>query len=476
MTLRTLFFILLILTAGSVFAGCTSPSAGVTVATAQAPGAGKADGSDIADRSCRVVLREVARPPASGLYETNCETESGACFFVFAGTVDVSEAFAAGASVGVLFSSTWQPGWFEVAAVPVDPTTLETPVEDGFVRFEFRLDDKTMAAGASAGAIQRTKISLIPFVRTGGARHFDHNRLPGDFETYVVEATNGFSVADEGAICRAEPAARSALEFTPGFEELLRGPLVAGGEVTVHYDLSRLPECRDTHNGFPAWDTVAHVRFEPSGATVQRSVRVFEAPFGSPTNVAHTSPYTLRIPGGTDRLAIWFENSSLGGATCQTWDSEFGTNYAFDVLPAAPAPVGWAEITGGSWSRECNHAADAIADPAEFSQYTSERACTFIDTDVYVPGLTDADALHPEWIVAEVEWALDDGETRVDPLSFEERVDNNYRFRWTLPRSEMAQATWSTLSYVIRLSTDGREFLRIGRDDGAPREVHRVTE
>jgi hypothetical protein len=446
----------------ALVAACAADTGDGIIAAAAAPEIGKADGSDFADRACGIVLRDAGRAPAETGYETDCST--GRCWFVIPGHVDVRESYVSGgASVGVLFSSTWQPGWFEARATRV----TDAASAPGFVRYAFRIAENTMESGASATALERTRISLLPFVRTEyGARYFDHNRRPADFDVYELDRSNDFAVADDSAVCRAEPASRSTLEFTPSWDELQHGAITPGGELTILYDLARLPECRNTHNGHPAWDTLAHVRFQPSGAMVEGSVREFESVHGTPTTTAFTRPFTVRVPEGTSRVEVWFENYSGAGSTCRKWDSEFGTNYAFEAVSTLPAEVGWAGVSGGSWSRECAHRDDGVADPARVDGYTMERACTFVDADVWVPGLTDAGGDHPERIVAEVEWRVDDGDLRRDFLGFEGKVGNDYRFRWELPRSEMTYSPWNTIEYAMRFSTDGITFHRVGREDG----------
>ena len=146
---------------------------------ASAPLVGKADSTDVADRECRVVLRRADRvegaPP------------------LVAATIDVDTRLLAdpGATPGVLFRADGG-GWQSVTAALVDGAPA------GFARYVGRF-----AVTQSA--------DFIPFATTTtGVRLFDHNRLPGDFESYHVDASTGFSLGDRGRL-RGPAARRHAL-------------------------------------------------------------------------------------------------------------------------------------------------------------------------------------------------------------------------------------------------------------------------
>ncbi len=450
------------------------PSLAVTAAASAADGPllGAADGFDSADHACGVALRALRRPPnTTGGYQTQCV--AGSCWLVWAGTMDVSDALLdAGGVPAVLYALSGSTQWWEV------PATLADGAGPGFQRYSFRIFDHTVAEGVSTTSFSRTSLEVSPFVRTpDGARRFDHNRRAGDFENYTLSSANGWSVGEAPAVCPAQdPVASVAhLSLRAGWTTAQRGALVAGGTAVIDYALERLPECRNTHNGYPAWDLIAHARFSPSGEETSGSVRAFDSVGGTPTSAARPVPFEVALPRGATSVELWFENRSGAGSSCVTWDSNLGANYRFDVLPAAPAAVGWAGGVGGSFSRACAHTS-GLAEPTVVDSYSRERACMFVDADVWVPGLTDAGA-PAEWLYAEALWAFDGGAPQLEPLTFVERVGNDYRYRFALPRERMTREPWSTLTYSLRFSTDGVTWARVGQSDaplgGADRTIVR---
>ena len=429
-----------------------------------APLTHEASSQDASDHGCLVVLRNVARPPAAGGYETDCS--SGRCWFVWQGTVDVARSLVDdGATVGLMYQSGSDPTWWEVEASP-------SATDGAFQTFTFRFFDHTVDPGMSMTSLMRTNIQLIPVVHLpGGGRLFDHNRLAGDFDNYRLTSENSWAVGDDAAVCAGASPTSSTLEFLNGWKQVQHGAIVAGGELTIQYDLPRLPECRGTHNGYPAWDTTAFARFLPMGEVQQGSVRAFETNYGTPTNNAFSVPVTFDVPLGATSVEIWFRNASGAGNNCETWDSNLGNNYTFAIDSAAPAPVKWAGDWGNGFSRECNHR-DGIAEPTTIDSWIMQRACMFVDADVYIPGLTDVNA-SPSKVLAQVQVSVDGAEPTTSWLSHEGRVGNNYRFRWNMPRQELQNTSWSTLAYTFRFSTDGVNWYTIGQSDGSPRTLVR---
>ena len=94
-----------------------------------------------------------------------------------------------------------------------------------------------------------------------------------------------------------------------------------------------------------------------------------------------------------------------------------------------------------------------------------QRACMFVDADVYVPGLTDVDA-DPAGIVAQVNYGFDDQDPVAGWLTYQGRVGNNYRYRWELPRDVLQQSSWDKITYRFRFSTDGLNWYTIGQAQG----------
>jgi hypothetical protein len=266
--------------------------------------------ADLADRDCRVVLRDVARvPDGRGGYQTST---SGS--WIWEGSVEV-----AGEGVpSILYQSGSDPTWWEVEAVAA--------AEPG--RYHFRLEHHLPGPGMSGTSLARARVQLIPVLRLpGGERLFDHNRHAGDFDTYELSgATGSFAIADDVTACPA--ADEAVLRFDAAWNERAEQEVVAGGALIVDYSLVRLDVCRGTHNGYPAWDVVAHARFSPGGQELRASVRGFETLNGFPTTRAYALPARFAVPADATSVELWFENFGLW---CQAWDSDFGKNYRFSV-------------------------------------------------------------------------------------------------------------------------------------------------
>jgi hypothetical protein len=198
------------------------------------------------------------------------------------------------------------------------------------------------------------------------------------------------------------------------------------------------------------------VRFFPSGQVVEGSVRGFDSPNGVPSNAnAVSRPLDVTIPAGTTALEVWFKNFTGAGSTCVAWDSNLGQNYRFDVEPKPFAAVQWVGNVGSSFTRACSRVDGAQLNEV-FDSYLFSRACTFVEADVYVPGLTDGAAVKPGALYAQAVMTLDGQPMGASWLTFVARVGNDYRFRYELPRSELYYGPkWSTFTYTLRFSTDG---------------------
>ncbi|MFZ5443854.1 MAG: DUF6209 family protein [Myxococcota bacterium] len=417
-------------------------------ASAEAPLLG-ADGRDAAERGCNVVLRTLERGAVS--------CPGGVCWWTWTGVLDVSrQAVSEGARPRVLFKNVDAAQWSSVSATRISGAPT------GFVRYRFRLASNTVRDGMSATAYGRASVQVAPFLLArSGARLFDHNRLPGELETYVLQQAGGWRVGDDAAICVGDVVAPRALDFQSGFRTQQRGALVAGQEVTLTYALDRLATCRGTHNGAPAWDLRGYVRFNPSGAVVDGTVRGFDAPNGVPSTSAHGVPWTVTIPAGTTSLEVWFHNSTGAGSTCEAYDSNFGANYRFPVSAVAPARVEWVGNAGSSFSRACSRVDGAPAS-VTMDSYLQQRACAFVEVDVYVPGLTDAAGEpQPGALFAQAETKRDGVSLPATVLSFVGRVGNDWRFHYEVPKSDLFFGPkWERFEYGFRFSTDGRVWKR----------------
>lgn len=318
---------------------CASDPTGSSAVAASAPALGSADSYDSADHDCQVVLRRAAKNFTGDGFEVDCSGES--CVWVFAGSVDVADSAAGdGASVGVLYRSGDDESWWEVEATPDEE--LDPP---GFVRFDFRLSEHLFGPEDES---ESSQVELVPFLRlSDGSRVFDHNANSAEFDNYRLVYPN-FSVDDYDTCAPAV----GTLWFYDNWDEGSGGLLREGGYLSVHYDIDRLPDCRNTHNGYPAWDTVAYVHFLPGDELITGSVRDFVSDMGTPTNEAFDAPLEVQIPAGATEVELWFRNYSGAGSSCETWDSNYGANYHFDIIPPADDPrcldsERWTRIYGG---------------------------------------------------------------------------------------------------------------------------------
>lgn len=340
-------------------------SEGESIRDAAAPLVGSDGSTDRADRACHVVLREFERARNGPFtYQTNGPS------WVWEGFVDVSEAAAGeGLEPRLLFHVDGDATWHAAAALPSD-----VPAPSGFVRWRVRLDEGV--PGPNTPDVTSTEVQLVPYLALdGGGRLFDHNRLPGDLDNYVLAWARDFAVTRADQVCPPtgdpEPA-RLVFRADHGEEQI--GGIIPGGRVRIEYDTDRLTTCRHSQGGNPLWDITAHVRWEPSFALAHASVRDGAATFDAPAGAQHAS--------------IWFENTSASG--CQAWDSDFGANYHFDVL----APPSWVGNATVRLSRDTSDpcAGGALVDGFSFDTWVRQRAAiTNACLQVWLPGVTDRD-------------------------------------------------------------------------------------
>ncbi len=405
--------------------------------------------------------------PTAGLMDrdTRRTAQRGACYYVWRVTMDVaSELIDEGGEVAVLYHSGSGTTWWEAEAEEVVEGALP-----GYECFLVRVFEHTVGPGMSMTSLMRTHISLIPVVTMpAGGRIFDHNRNPGDFDNYELVADNEWAIGDDPAVCAASSEHLATLEFLAGWTEGRHGAIVAGGGMRVWYDPARLPDCRASYTFAPAWDIEVQGRFWSGGQEFSGSVVAFEVDeYGRRHDVPHPGTLDVDVPEDATSVELWFWNWSAMSSPCEAWDSRFGENYSFDVIPASDVPVTvlWAGDWGNGFWRGCTHRS-GLEEPMTIDSYLMQQACLDVYADVYVPGLTDGSPERPEWLQAQVEFSVDSAEPRTAWLTFVGQVDNNYRYRWTLPREEMNRGSWSEYRYSFRFSTDGTTWYRIGVGDG----------
>lgn len=336
------------------------------VTAAPAPLTGVDGARDQADRACHVVLRDLGRlSNGTGGYQ-----DSGTSW-IWEGDVELSEAVVAeGATAAVVYQYGSDPTWYQVETTP-----SPVPATPGFVRFRVHLDQHLPGPGMSGTALTNARIQVMPFARlTGGGRLFDHNRVPGDFDNYVVSWATSFIVPRNDAVCPAAgPTPPARIAFAADHSVTQSGALVPGGQVRLEYDPARLTTCRNSRNGYDLWDITAHVRWntgEGSSASIKNGALL------------------VSIPTTARAVEVWFENTAVPG--CQAWDSNYGQNYRFDLL----LPPQW---VGGATVRISRDTSDPCAGPDaaagfDFDTWARQRAAiTNLCFRVWSPGVTDRD-------------------------------------------------------------------------------------
>jgi hypothetical protein len=348
--------------------------------------------------------------------------------------LDVAKtAVESGAGVAVLYSSTASWGrWLQIPATPTDELSGGT-----YQRFEFEISEYVPTEGMSGTSLTGARIELIPFLSVNGARVFDHNRVADPFTNYLLTVNNSWSLGDDAGVCLDNNDRHTTVVSVDGNGLAQDGPLVAGGTLEVHYDISLMTNCLATHNGYPFWDTRAFVQFLPGGEVLDETVRVFGNEMGHPTNEVSEIGAMFTIPGGSDRAEIWFRHfSNASGGVCEQWDSNNSNNYVLDVVE----PPQWIgnlalKISRGS-SHPCSDAAPLdVESEFVFDSWARQRAeATHVCFEVWQPGVTDWE--NPDlWRELDVEVHARYGSEGSMSVSGVERVDsvgNNARYGWNL--------------------------------------------
>ncbi|MGZ5969969.1 MAG: DUF6209 family protein, partial [Polyangiales bacterium] len=225
---------------------------------------------------------------------------------------------------------------------------------------------------------------------------------------------------------RAAASAVPTITFGADWSVKVDGTLRAGGKVDVVYDPARLPDCRGTQEGRPQWSLGADWSYAGTSGT---------APVAG--NMAPAEPrFTIDLPVAGE-ISMWFENGNRWG--CHAYDSAYGANYHFKVLPPENAP-GWMGNVASVISRAtCDgKACDAdrhALDGFRFDTWARQRAAiTGAFFDVWKEGVTDRD--DPDL------WKKLDVRTYYRPVGastwsfvwvpFEKRVGNDARYQQSL--------------------------------------------
>jgi Family of unknown function (DUF6209) len=113
----------------------------------------------------------------------------------------------------------------------------------------------------------------------------------------------------------------STIRFLSNWTQEQDGELHPGEQLTIEYDIARLPQCRAKRYGRDAWSIVGYVRFHP-GEQLQ-------------SVLLSSGSAEVEIPADARKVELWFNNTDHTG--CSAWDSRYGQNYWLDVTAASVA-------------------------------------------------------------------------------------------------------------------------------------------
>lgn len=126
--------------------------------------------------------------------------------------------------------------------------------------------------------------------------------------------------------------ARAAISFGKDWNDPVDGQLVAGGKLTINYDMNRFSHLiTNSVDGFPAYGIKAYVMAMPSGTIQERELMDFSDGMGSTHGTPRTTPQSFDVPAGTTSVQVWFKNWTGADSPREQYDSNFGRNYVFDV-------------------------------------------------------------------------------------------------------------------------------------------------
>jgi hypothetical protein len=129
---------------------------------------------------------------------------------------------------------------------------------------------------------------------------------------------------------------QTTLQFLPEWLESLDGPIVRGRNLAIAFDPTRLTGCRTNWRGADVWEIEGVVKFHPRGDVVRGSL--LQPIMTSGIMTGHRpKPLEVAVPSDATQIEVWFHNFAEVSGRCDTWDSQFGQNYWFDV--EGPNPI-----------------------------------------------------------------------------------------------------------------------------------------
>lgn len=174
------------------------------------------------------------------------------------------------------------------------------------------------------------------------------------------------------------------IHFNSNWSETLTEPIVAGRPLKIFYDPDRLPDCRGWHNGKPGWTIILYYTFDLSKEATQLQVVQYV------DNQVLPFPVEIDIPVDAKNIWFWAKNTDVNG--CVAWDSDYGKNYMFPIFTEIEIsqPIGWAGAFNFVVLTEAGPNLKGDVDPAYFfEQLLGSEIATYVQAQVYVPGITD---------------------------------------------------------------------------------------
>jgi hypothetical protein len=145
-----------------------------------------------------------------------------------------------------------------------------------------------------------------------------------------------FTMATALAACAVDPSDSAAtgaeggkadgteptINFAADYSQKVTGTLLAGSTVSVHYDLSRLSDCKAESNGSDVWGVNGYALFDDGTETVF-AVSNLEGGRAVPMD------RDVQLPAGASSVQMWFSITNEWG--CIAYDSNYGNNFAFAI-------------------------------------------------------------------------------------------------------------------------------------------------
>jgi hypothetical protein len=125
------------------------------------------------------------------------------------------------------------------------------------------------------------------------------------------------------------------LVFKGDFQQDVTGEIKSGSNVAIVFDAERLPLERSLDaKGKPVWKISAFYQFLPGGEV--NNINLLAEKSAARKKVKEINEKTIlkgvfRVPSGSEEAVIWFLNTGNSGN--EYYDSDFGNNYRFPVLP-----------------------------------------------------------------------------------------------------------------------------------------------